>query len=95
MNKVNRGTEKVRISMGGFFGTVVNPKKLFKICLDYRANAIILGHNHQGGVISPSEADQMITKKIKNCVTLLDIAPLDHIIIAGDWCFSFADEGTL
>ncbi len=42
MNKANRVTKKVRISEGGFSGTVVDPKKLFKICLDHRANAIIL-----------------------------------------------------
>jgi DNA repair protein RadC len=95
MNKANRVTKKVRISEGGFSGTVVDPKKLFKICLDHRANAIILGHNHPSGNIQPSEADNKITKKIKDCGILLDMAVLDHIIVAGDRYYSFADEGTM
>jgi DNA repair protein RadC len=95
LNKANRVTKKVRISEGGFSGTVVDPKKLFKICVDLRASSIILGHNHPSGNIQPSEADQRITKKIKDCGILLDMAVLDHIIVAGDRYYSFADEGTL
>jgi DNA repair protein RadC len=56
---------------------------------------LILGHNHPSGNIQPSEADQKITKKIKECGILLDIAVLDHIIIGDDRFYSFADEGTI
>jgi DNA repair protein RadC len=63
--------------------------------LDHRANAIILGHNHPSGNIQPSEADQKVTKKIKECRILLDMSVLDHIIVAGDRYYSFADEGIL
>jgi hypothetical protein len=65
-------------------------KKLFKICLDYRANDIILGHNHPSGNIQPCEADQRLTKKIKDCGILLYLAVLDYVIVAGDH-YSFAD----
>jgi DNA repair protein RadC len=63
--------------------------------LDHRANAIILGHNHPSGNIQPSEADQKVTKIIKECRILLDMSVLDHIIVAGDRYYSFADEGIL
>jgi DNA repair protein RadC len=74
---------------------VVDPKKIYKIALDHHASSLILGHNHPSGNIQPSEADQKITKKIKECGILLDIAVLDHIIIGDDRFYSFADEGTI
>jgi DNA repair protein RadC len=95
LNKANRVIKKVMTSEGGISGTVVDPKKVFKTCLDHHACSIILGHNHPSGNIQPSEADQRITKKIRDCGLMLDIAVLDHIIIGDDRYYSFADEGTL
>ena len=95
LNRANRVIHRVRVSEGGISGTVVDPKKIFKICLDHHATSIILGHNHPSGVINPSEADIRITKKIADSGALLDIAVLDHIIIGGDQFYSFADEGAM
>jgi len=95
LNKANRVIKKVRTSEGGISGTVVDPKKVFKTCLDNQACSIILGHNHPSGNIQPSEADQKITKKLRDCGLLLDIAVLDHIIIGNDRFYSFADEGAM
>ena len=95
LNKANKVLRKCNISEGGISGTVVDPKKIFKISLDHHASSIILGHNHPSGVITPSEADNRITKKIRDAGTLLDVAVLDHLIIGEDTYYSFADEGTL
>jgi DNA repair protein RadC len=95
LNKANRVIRKCSVSEGGVSGTVVDPKKIFKIALDHHASAIILGHNHPSGNIQPSEADQKITKKIKDAGMMLDVAVLDHLIIGDDRYYSFADEGTL
>jgi DNA repair protein RadC len=46
-------------------------------------------------VCTPSEADFKITKKIKDAGVLLEISVLDHIIVAHDAYYSFADEGTM
>jgi DNA repair protein RadC len=95
LNKANRVIRKCSVSEGGVSGTVVDPKKIFKIALDHHASSIILGHNHPSGNIQPSEADQKITKKIKEAGFMLDVAVLDHLIIGDDRYYSFADEGTL
>ncbi len=95
LNKANKVIRKCLISEGGISGTVVDPKKIFKIALDHHASSIILGHNHPSGNIQPSEADQKITRKIKDAGTMLDVAVLDHIIIGDDKYYSFADEGLL
>jgi DNA repair protein RadC len=95
LNRANRVIKKVKISEGGISGTVVDPKKIFQICLEQHATSILLGHNHPSGAVTPSEADNKITKKIKDCGLLLDVAVLDHIIVGDDRFYSFADEGTL
>jgi DNA repair protein RadC len=95
MNKANRLIKKVRISEGGVSGTVVDPKKVYKIALDSHCSSIILGHNHPSGNIQPSEADTKITRKLKDSGILLDISVLDHIIVGDDRYYSYADEGSL
>jgi len=95
LNRANKVISKCQISEGGISGTVVDPKKIFKVALDNHASSIILGHNHPSGVITPSEADCRITKKIVNAGVLLEITVLDHIILANDQFYSFADDGAL
>jgi len=36
-----------------------------------------------------------ITRKIKDCGLLLDVAVLDHIIVGDDRFYFFADEGAM
>ena len=95
LNKANKVIQKCSISEGGISGTVVDPKKIFKIVLDHHASSIILGHNHPSGNVQPSEADHKITRKLKDAGMMLDVAVLDHLIIGDDKYFSFADEGVL
>ena len=95
LNRANRVVKKVKICEGGISGTVVDPKRNFHICLEQFASSLIRGHNHPSGTITPSEADDKITKKIKNCGIMFDVAVLDHIIIGDDRYYSFADEGTM
>jgi len=95
LNKANHIIRQSNISEGGISGTVVDPRKIFKIALDYRASSIILGHNHPSGEVRPSEADNRITKKIREAGSLLDVAVLDHLILGEDRFYSYADEGVL
>ena len=56
---------------------------------------IVLCHNHPSGSLTPSRADEMLTKKIKEAAVLLDMNVIDHIIVSEDGYYSFADEGIL
>ena len=69
---------------------------VFAVILKSLTTSVILAHNHPSGTLSPSEADKILTEKIKNAAQLFDIKVLDHLIITpdGDF-FSFADEGLL
>jgi len=95
LNRANKIIRKCPISEGGISGTVVDPKKIFKISLDHHASSIILGHNHPSGILTPSEADMRITKKLVDAGKLLEISVLDHLIIGDNGFYSFADEGSL
>jgi DNA repair protein RadC len=95
LNRANKVLQKVQISEGGISGTVVDPKKIFKVALDHHASSIILGHNHPSGTTFPSEADQKITKKLVDAGAMLEITVLDHLILANDSFYSFSDEGCL
>lgn len=95
LNRSHRLIRKESVSEGGINGTVVDPKRIFRLALEHNASSIILAHNHPSGNLNPSEQDLRITQKIKQAAGLFDIMLVDHII-AGDNCYySFADEGVL
>ena len=95
MNRANRVIRKVQISQGGVAGTIADPKIIFKSALEELASGIIIAHNHPSGNLSASQADIDLTKKVKEGGRLLEIQILDHLIVAGQKYFSFADEGLL
>jgi DNA repair protein RadC len=95
LNRANRIIRKSQISQGGIAGTVADPKIIFKLALDELASGIILAHNHPSGNLTASQADLDLTKKLKEAGKLLDIQVLDHVIVAGQKYFSFADEGLI
>lgn len=95
LNRANRVIKKHQISQGGVAGTVADPKIIYKSALDSLASGIILAHNHPSGNLTPSQADIDLTKKLREAGKMLEIQVLDHIIVAGQKYFSFADEGML
>jgi DNA repair protein RadC len=95
LNRANRIIDSRQISRGGISGTLVDPKLIFSEALAVKACALILCHNHPSGNSKPSEADIQLTKKLREGGKNLEISILDHVIIAGNGYFSFADEGLL
>ena len=84
-----------KINSGGLDTSLVDIRILMKKLLDKEATAFIVAHNHPSGNLNSSKSDQKITHKIKEAANLLNIQFLDHLIIAGDNYYSFADEGFL
>ena len=73
--------------------TSVYPREVVKRALHHNAAAVILAHNHPSGVTEPSQADHMLTDALKQALALVDVRVLDHFIIAGTSCLSFAERG--
>jgi len=95
LNRGNLVKRSICISEGSVAGTVADPKKIFKMALEDNASAIILCHNHPSGLVKPSANDNMVTKKCQESGKFLELPILDHIIVAGEKYFSYADEGLL
>jgi DNA repair protein RadC len=95
LNRANRVIDYKRISQGGISGTVIDVRIILKNALDRLASAIILCHNHPSGNLKPSEADRKITSKIRDSCRTMDLQLLDHLIVADNSYFSFADEGLI
>ncbi len=95
LDRANQVIGKKNISEGGISGTVADPKKIFRLALDYKASSIIMAHNHPSNSLKPSSNDIELTKKLKSAGKLLDMAVLDHLIFGHDSYYSFADEGMM
>lgn len=95
LNQSNKimGTEKV--SQGGIAETPVDVRLLMKKVLDTQSTAIIVSHNHPSGNLQPSQSDIHLTEKIKKACALFDVRLLDHLVIANNEYYSFANEGLL
>ena len=95
LNRANKLISKERLSIGGVSATVVDVKIIIKTALEKLASSLILVHNHPSGNSKPGENDKVQTKILKEAAALFDISLLDHLIIAGDEYFSFADDGII
>lgn len=91
----NRIIERQRVSQGGVQATVVDHRLIVKRALELLSTQIILVHNHPSGAASPSDADKVLTRKIKEAAALFDIQLLDHIIISSEGHFSLRREGMM
>lgn len=91
----NRIIERQRVSQGGVQATVVDHRLIVKRALELLSTQIILVHNHPSGAASPSDADKVLTRKIKEAAALFDIKLLDHIIISSEGHFSLRREGMM
>jgi len=75
--------------------TSVYPREIVKAALAANAAAVIFAHNHPSGAAQPSQADELLTRSLKEALALVDVKVLDHFIVAGNQALSFAERGLL
>ena len=80
---------------GTIDGASVHPREIVRDAIAHNAAAVILAHNHPSGVAEPSQADELITRRLKEALLLVEIRILDHIVVAGGLCVSMAQTGRL
>jgi DNA repair protein RadC len=81
--------------LGTIDGASVHPREVVKEALKQNAAAVILAHPHPSGVAEPSAADELITTRLRDALSLIDVRILDHVIVAGGDTTSFAERGLL
>src|SRR5438067_10035510 len=75
--------------------TSVYPREIVKAALRVNAAAVIFAHNHPSGVAQPSQADELLTRNLKEALALVEVKVLDHFVVAGSRTVSFAERGLL
>jgi len=63
--------------------------------LQANASAVIVAHNHPSGAAQPSESDKLFTEDLYAALKPIRVQLLDHVVVAGDSVFSFADSGIM
>ena len=75
--------------------TSVYPREVVKRALHHNVGAVLFGHPHPRGQPEPSRADEFLTQTLRAALNLVDVRVLDHMVIAGTQCVSFAERGLL
>lgn len=68
------------ISINSLNGAWVHPREVVKLALQKSAAACIVYHNHPSGVQEPSQADELITARVKEALALIDVRLVDHFL---------------
>lgn len=80
-----------------FYGTIdgasVYPRQVVKRALANNAAALILTHNHPSGIAEPSQADKVLTERLKEALALVDVRVLDHFIVGDGEPLSMVENG--
>lgn len=80
---------------GSIDGASVYPRQVIKRSLAHNAGAAILVHNHPSGCTEPSQADRLLTARLKESLALVDVRVLDHFIVGEGRPLSLAEHGWL
>ncbi len=92
----HRLIEAVDLFRGTLTQTSVYPREVVKLCLAHNAAAVIFAHNHPSGAAEPSNADEMLTRALKDALALVDVRVLDHFVVPAHGSpVSFAERGLL
>ena len=81
-----------RLAQGTATSTEVRLEAIISMVIKHKAAYAIIAHNHPGHTYGPSGDDIAATEKIKSAFAIINVVLLDHIIICGDKCFSFAQN---
>lgn len=95
LDNSNRLIECQELFRGSIDQTAIYPREIIKECLNRNASALVVAHNHPGGNPLPSPNDEAVTRDLCQALRWVNIALLDHCIVAKHGFFSFADAGLL
>lgn len=69
-----------RLFRGTLTQTSVYPREVVKAGLGHNAAGVVLAHNHPSGVTAPSRADQLLTRELKDVLSLVDIKDRKSVV---------------
>ncbi len=90
LNNMGRVLSFEFVSEGDIESVGLSIRTIVEKALRANATAIILAHNHPGGVALPSNADVKITAELSSALKAVSLQFSDHIIISGNDYISMA-----
>ena len=95
LDKQRRLIYPAKLFEGTLAETPIYPREVVSTVLKYHAATVILAHNHPSGMLTPSRSDIEATKKLIAALKTVGVDIIDHIVVAGDQYFSFAEKKLL
>jgi DNA repair protein RadC len=71
----------------------IYPREVVREVMAHNSFAVILAHNHPSGTAEPSQADRLVTRRIRDALALIEVKVLDHLVVGETRVMSFADRG--
>ena len=93
MDTRNRVKCLVQLYKGSVNSSSVRIAEVFRQAVIENSPAVIVGHNHPSGDITPSPEDINVTRAMFQAGKLLDIDLLDHLIVSQGRFFSLKERG--
>lgn len=93
MNQHYRLIKKARISHGGITETAVDIRIIIREAVLTNATILAVCHNHPSGNLTPSRADDELTKSIQKACELMRIHFMDHVIVTDGQYYSYHELG--
>ena len=95
MNQNYRLVKSVKISQGGITETSADIRVMMREAVLCNATILAACHNHPSGSLSPSRADDELTRAIKEACRLMRLHFLDHFIVTDGAYMSYREQGKL
>ncbi len=68
------------VSIGTATASLVHPREVFQPAIAVGACALLIGHNHPSGDVTPSSEDLVVTKRLAEAGRILGVTLLDHVV---------------
>jgi DNA repair protein RadC len=78
---------------GSLHTVMLRAGEVFREAIRLNAAALIVAHNHPSGDVAPSPEDVQVTRQLVEAGKLLNIAVLDHLIVAHQVYASLRERG--
>ena len=95
LNKANAILAIDELARGTVDEASIYPREVIKRAFNIGACAVIFVHNHPSGSLEPSQRDIDVTKKLISACKIVDITPLDHIIISPNGYVNLKSKGLI
>ena len=93
LNRRNVVYREICLSRGTSTASLFDVRTAIKHAIMENAEGVILVHNHPSGGTRPSDADDRITRELKEACGYMRLRLLDHVIVTADAYYSYHDSG--